>query len=256
MPTRLIIGLSALLLILSIHSRVLSDSYVFVTFQFPPLEYEGLEGKANGIAVDIVARVMKNLGHQVEIRVYPWTRSLKMVRNGGADAIFTAYRNSQREIFLDYSRQVLFPQVVYFYKRKDAPIDFDGHLATVKEKRIGVVSTISYGEKFDLYKSLLNFEKANKLEHNFGKLLLGRIDLVPCNVYVADYTLGKMGLAQQIVPLSPAIENVPSYIAFSKKRNLTQLRDQFDRQLVQMKANDEYADILRKYGIRLHISEY
>ena len=224
-------------------------SYYFVTFQFPPLEYESENGRPEGVAVELVQRVMAHLGYAVKIEVFPWTRALNMVKAGKADAIFTAYQNEERARYLKYCREVLLPQAVYFYKKQGSAVDFNGDLAQLRGKRIGVVSTISYGKTFDQYKPDLTLDKANRLEHNFQKLLLDRIDLVPCNIYVARYTLARMHLSQAIVRLDKPLENIPSYIAFSSRRNLTALRDRFDAQLVKMKTGAEYGRILSRYGI-------
>ncbi len=48
-------------------------------------------------------------------------------------------------------------------------------------------------------------------------------------------------LSDQVVELKPAVESVPSYIAFSKKRGLTDLRDDLDEVLIAMK-NDGTID--------------
>ncbi len=228
-----------------------AESYRFVTFHFPPLEYTSDGQQAEGIAVDIVREVMQALGHEVTITVYPWTRALQMAQTGSVDAIFTAYRNTERERYLDFSNEVLFPQVVYFYARRDTDIDFDGALQSLSGLRIGVVSTISYGQRFDQAKSGLIIDKARELEHNFKKLLLDRIDLVPSNIYVAEYTLAKLGWSNQINRLPRPIERLPSYIAFSKKRRLEGLRNQFDTQLADMKASGAYEAIIQNYDVQL-----
>jgi polar amino acid transport system substrate-binding protein len=228
-----------------------AESYRFVTFHFPPLEYTTDGEQAEGIAVDIVREVMRALGHDVTITVYPWTRALRMATEGSADAIFTAYRNAERERYLDFSNEVLFPQVVYFYARRDAHITFDGQLESLSGRRIGVVSTISYGQRFDRAKTGLMIDKARELEHNFKKLLLDRIDLVPSNIYVAEYTLAQLGWGDQITRLPHPIERLPSYIAFSKKRGLETLRDRFDTQLAKMKASGAYEAIISQYNVQL-----
>lgn len=235
--------------VFGLHSGSSAEHFQFVTFQFPPLEFSAEDGTAQGIAVEIVTHVMHALGHDVAITVYPWTRALKMVRKGQADAIFTAYKNAERERYLDYSNQVLFPQVVYFYKNRDSNIEFNGDMASLQQKRIGIVSTISYGLVFDQARSNFILDKAHKLEHNFQKLLMNRVDLVPSNIYVAEHTLRRLNLGDKIVRMPPKIESVPSYIAFSKKRHLTELRDQFDKQLASMKASGKYGTIITNYNI-------
>lgn len=228
-----------------------AESYHFVTFQFPPLEYAVDDMTPEGIAVDIVRAVMSELGYEVTISIYPWTRALHMAQTGAADAIFTAYRNPERERYLDFSKEVLFPQVVYFYKRRGDSITFAGDIQSMAGLRIGVVSTISYGRIFDQARPALSLDKARTLENTFEKLLRQRVDVVPSNIYVADYTLKKLGLTDRIVRLPHAIERVPSYIAFSKKRHLTALRDQFDAQLAAMKQRSAYDRIVSRYNVHL-----
>jgi polar amino acid transport system substrate-binding protein len=225
-----------------------ADNYFFVSFEYPPLSYENKNEIAMGIFVQMVSDIMANLGHDVKIEVLPWTRALSMVRKGEADAIFTAYKNDMRESFLDYSKQVLFPQEVFFYKAGTLKFSFNGDLKTLENKRIGVVSTISYGKIFDSYKSNLMIEKANKLEHNFNKLLSGRLDLVPSHSYVADYMISKMGFAGKISKLPQRIDIIPSYIAFSKIKKLNHLIEQFDNELVRMKEIGEYSKIINSFN--------
>lgn len=236
-------ALPFILLTTLICSPAVAAHYDFVTFDFPPLEYENKDNRAEGVAVDIVRRVMNDLGHEVTIRVLPWPRALEMVRTGRADAIFTAYKNPAREKFLDYSREILIPQAVFFYTRDGSDAYFDGNVESIQGAIVGIVSTISYGQVFDAYKPFLRLDKANKLEHSFLKLMRGRIDLVPCNQYVAEYTMKKMGLSDSVIRQQQALEYIPSYIAFSKQRNLPVLRDKFDRRLKAMKAIGEYPEL-------------
>jgi polar amino acid transport system substrate-binding protein len=242
--------LSALTLILSAPSWSAAKEFSFVTLEFPPLEFADANGKAQGIAVDIVTQVMTSLGHTVDVKVFPWARGLEMTNAGEVDAIFTAYKTPEREAFLDYSKQVLIPQSVYFYAAKGSPVAFDGDLSKLTSKKIGVTSTISYGKKFDDYKDKLTTERVADLEQNFQKLAAGRIDLVVSNVYTAETTLQKMQLGDKIVRLPvPVQESIPSYIAFSKKRNLSALRDEFDKTLAAMIKSGQYAAVMKKWGV-------
>ncbi len=241
----------SVLVVLFAVSSAWAGEYFFVTLEFPPIEYTREDGQVDGIAVEMVTSIMRRLGHSVNIRAYPWTRALAMVEEGKADAIFTVYRVSERETVLDYCNQVLLPQVVYFYKKEGSAIKFDGNIEELKGKRIGVVSTISYGSKFDESKIFLRVEKTSQLEHNLQKLLLGRIDLAISNGYTGEYTIRKLGLQGKIVRMPHEVEHVPSYIAFSKKRNLTDLRNQFDQALFELKNSSEYSKVIKKFGLEL-----
>lgn len=228
---------------------VRAEQYDFVTFHYPPYEFATENLHAEGGIVQVVEAVMSNLGHQVRIRAFPWTRALKMVRTGQADAIFTAYKTPQRETFLDYCNEVLYPQSVYFYKKKGGVSVFEGDFKALRSKKIGVVSTISYGRIFEQHKNDLQLDRATHLAQSFDKLMKKRIDLIPSDRNVAEYTLAKLGISNEIVRLATKLESVPSYIAFSKKRDLTSLRDDFDGELAMMKQTGEYQAILRENGI-------
>ena len=80
-----------------------------------------------------------------------------------------------------------------------------------------------------------------------------RLDLVISNVFVGETTLNKIykdnKKTSRVITLDPKVESVPSYIAFSKVKNLKELRDAFDTELEKMKKNGEYLAIMKKYGI-------
>lgn len=248
---RMFIMTTVFLIVLCLYSQTKAENYVFVTLEFPPLEYIGEDGDPQGIAVDIVKRIMSSLGHTVNIKVYPWARALDMVRDGEVDAIFTIYKTPEREAFLDYSAEVLIPQIVAFYVKKGSPITFNGDLNALKDKQIGVISTISYGIKFDQMRAQLQLQRVERLEQNFQKLLSHRIDFLISNIYMADWELQKAQLSDEIVRLPQEVERVPSYIGFSKQRGLTTLRDQFDQELLKLKASGEYFEVIRTYGVEI-----
>ncbi|AZZ92887.1 transporter substrate-binding domain-containing protein [Hahella sp. KA22] len=224
-------------------------AYRFVTLEFPPLEFTGEDGEPTGVAVEVVHRVMAALGLQVSIDVHPWSRSLDRVRKGDADAIFTAYKTPEREQFLDYSNVVLIPQVIALYARKDSPINFNGDLLALQDKQFGVVSTISYGAVFDQMRNQLRVQRVEDIEQNFKKLMLGRIDILISNIYVADWELKKTGFTKHISRLPLEVERLPSFIAFSKARDLTALRDRFDKELLRLKESGEFDAIVAKYDL-------
>ena len=136
-----------------------AEVYHFVTLEYPPLEYKDAGGRPEGVAVEMVTQIMTDLGHRLYIEVLPWTRALKMVRYGKADAIFTIFKNAAREGFLDYSEAVLISQLVALYAPAGSPFDFDGDLEALKPYKIGVVSTISYGQAFDRLSPQLTVER-------------------------------------------------------------------------------------------------
>ncbi|MCJ7432233.1 MAG: transporter substrate-binding domain-containing protein [Anaerolineales bacterium] len=220
-----------------------------VTLQYPPYEFEE-NGQIKGIAVDIVTEAFKRMGYEVKISLYPWARSLEIMKNGEADAIFTAYKTPDREVFLEYSQEILMPQIVSLFVLKDSNITFDGDLSKLSQYRFGVVRAVSYGEKFDTLaknKTLMT-DEADTGEMNMDKLLKGRIDILVSNKYGALYILKQKGALDQVKELSPDLQSVPSYIAFSKVRNLTAVKEEFDKILAEMVKDGSVDKFINAYA--------
>ena len=224
---------------------------LMVSLEFPPLEYTGPEKSAQGAAVAVVREVMRRMGHEIEIRILPWPRSLRMMQRGEADAIFTAYKNPERELFMFYSNEVLVEQVVAFYARKGDSSAYAGDFATLKGRVIGVTSTISYGQVFDLAakRLALKTDAVDDLDSNVKKLMRGRVDVLISNRFSAQTVLRNLNLSGKIVELKPLVEKLPSYIAFSKVRGHVAMRDSFDRVLREVKRDGSYDRIMRSFGV-------
>lgn len=233
-------------------SPAVAGAYKLVTLDFPPLEYADENNEAAGAAVELVKEVMKELKHTVQIQVLPWTRSMMLTKEGKADAIFTCYKNPEREGYLDFGAEVLVPQVVSLYVKKGAKASFKGDLKELVPFKIGILNTISYGQIFDKAKDELKLktERVEELDQNFKKLAAGRIDYVISNRYSATVELDRLKLQDEIVELPRAVEVIPSYIAFSKAKKLAALRDEFDKVLKHFKKSGRYHEILEKYKVR------
>jgi polar amino acid transport system substrate-binding protein len=230
-------------------SSCYSGELRLVTLEFPPYEYSE-NGEVKGSAVAVVKEVFERMGQPIRIDVYPWVRALKMIESGEGDAIFTVYKIPEREVFADYSNEVLMPQILSFFVRKNSEIVFDGDLSKLSSLKFGVVRSLSYGAKLDFAlksKMLANVEDVANGMPNFLKLLDSRVDIVPSNKYVAVDILSKIGRMGDVKELMPEIQTVSSYIAFSKKRNLTAVRDDFDKVLREMKVDGSYQKIIDDY---------
>lgn len=242
-----------LLLILSavsLHAR--SEHYTCVSFEYPPLIQRGSGGEPRGAAVDIVSSVFRRMGDSVSVEIYPWGRALQLVQKGERDCVFTIYRSSEREKFLDFGNEVLVDQLVYFYARKNRVIWFDGDFTDIMGFRIGTAYKLNYGPKFENMRSKLIIDEAANIMVNFMKLAAGRIDLVPSNAYTASAILGDFGFSKfrdEIFRLPTPIERVPSFIAFSKAAKLGSLRDRFDVEFKKFVASGECKRILDQYGL-------
>lgn len=246
MHYRLFIVLAATLVMTSL---VQAKTLRLVTLEYPPYEYTQ-DGKLKGLAVDVIRRTFKEMNQPITIEVLPWARAMRYIKEGSRDAVFTAFKNPERERFADFSNQVLMQQAVSLFVRKDSKISFDGDLRELESFSLGVVRKISYGLKLDNAIKANTFkrvEEANEGTQNFGLLLKRRVDMVASTQYGGYHILKKLDRENDVKELPISVQNLPSYIAFSKERKLTQIRDKFDKTLARLKQNGEYQQIIDDY---------
>lgn len=207
-------------------------------------------GKQSGILVDVINEAFKRTGYSVEIAIMPWARCLAEVKAGKIDGIFSVYRTREREEFLTYADEVLITQVQAFFVRKGSTISFDGDLNKLSELRIGIINATSYGPRLDAALKTGTFKKvdaADSASSNIQKLLHDRVDVIPSYRHVVLDSARTLGVAGSIKELSPAIEAIPSYLAFSNKRDYTKVIEAFNQALRSMKKDGTYDAIFSKY---------
>lgn len=214
-----------------------------------PTSYEE-NGKQTGILVDLLNEAFKRAGYTVEIQLMPWARCQEEVKNGDIDGIFSVFITAERQKYLTYTNEVLITQVQAFFVPVDSEITFDGDLRKLASKSIGIINQTSYGPKLDaaLKGGLFNrIDQAQSIESNIQKLLAGHIDLIPSYRHVVLSTAKKLGVTDKIKQLSPDIEAIPSYLAFTQRRDFTKVIDDYNKALASMKKDGTYDTIFNKY---------
>lgn len=245
MPGKFFLSLLALLFCASAHAA----SFKAVTIEYPPYEFEQ-DGVVQGMVTDIVREAFRRLDHDLDIASMPWARALNQVKAGEADLIFTAFKTPEREAFLDYSRVVLFRQVTALYVLKGKDIAYNGDLSNLSGLNFGVVRKFSYGRTFDdaaasgIFRNMFTVDSG---EQNAQKLLYGHVDVLVSNRLGIQYILKKLGENGKVKELSPPLDDVPCYVAFSRQKDLSTLRDQFDKVLEGMKQEGFFEKVTAKY---------
>lgn len=206
---------------------------MIATLEYPPFIYsEGNEVK--GPIAEKVRNVFTSLGITVRIEMLPITRGLAMVASGDVDAFFSLKRTPERDLALLFTKVPLIQQPFVFFTRRDSAIQWNGRPDDIKGYRIGVVSKTSYGKIFDAYVKdgiLAHIEETQSFEVNIKKLIAGRVDLVINSYDVGQYLIQKLHAEDDIVSLSPPVETVTSYLAFTRARDYSRLADKFDEAL-------------------------
>lgn len=210
------------------------NALLIATLEYPPFIYSE-NGEVKGPVVDTVKAVFDSLGVKIQIEIFPIARGLSMVATGEVDAYFSLKRTPQRDIDLLFTKTPLLRQPFVFFTHKNSKIVWNGNIEDIQDYRIGVVAKTSYGPIFDGYLKdglLLNIEETQSFEMNIKKLIAGRVDIVINSYDVGQFIIKNLNPENEIIALSPPVEIINSYLAFTKARDYSALAADFDKALI------------------------
>lgn len=227
-----------------------SKPLLLVTENYVPFQYEE-EGRLKGIAVDLVTEMYRRLDYPVQVEIRPWTRALRMMQDGEADGIFSAYYSEERGHYMRYMTLPLAYDEQYVYSLKQAVIPFDGTLEGLKPYRIGVLKDWYYGDAFEtaVKRGELAVETVTDMQINIQKLIDGKIDVIINPQINMKYYLREMGYLDHITEHSiPFREPAGLYLAISSKMTNSETHlKALDAVLSEMQSDGTYQMILNAY---------
>ncbi len=230
--------------------------------EYPPYEFSYLDqdGKRHfdGISVALVKEIFSRLKQPIELQVLPWSRALKLLKEGVIDGLFEVLTRPERRLYADFSQEVLMQEVVMLFVTEDSAIEFDGDLAALGDYHFGMRKDFSYGAYFDnavadkvIKRVSADVESSTLLL----KLCTGDIDILIAEkdtIYYVDKEIKSLQShslkrCKNIKRLAKAVESTPTYMVFSKLNDLSQIRDRFDKVLLQMKQDGSYQQIIDEW---------
>jgi polar amino acid transport system substrate-binding protein len=214
-----------------------------VTLQYPPYIYSQ-QGQPAGVAVELVKQVFSAIDVEVNVRILPWARAISDIEHGRADAIFTAFKTAERQRFADYSQEVLFVQNISLIQATPKAVAWR---QPGNGLSICAVNDVSYGSYMDQLLTQRHFAtvyRINSAEQCALMVSNGRADLWVNNEFGARVLLQQLKLPQPLHILQPPLQSTNSYIAFSRQRQLTAIRDRFDVALRQFKQSGRYQQLV------------
>ncbi|MDB0034764.1 transporter substrate-binding domain-containing protein [bacterium] len=246
----------SMLLFISWYSWAI-DALDIALVEYPPYEFSQ-NNEFDGMSVKLVQAVFEEMKQPINLSLLPWSRGLKFLKEGKIDGFFQVLVRPERREYIDYSQVVLIDELVSLFVVKDSIINFDGDFLTLSQYRFGARKDFSYGTIYDgaveskvITKLILDVES----EHLIRKLCTGELDILIGDQYAIYHlfnqiTLMKMSAVKRckgIKHLSPNVQSMPAYMAFSKKRQLSHIRDQFDLVLAKMKRDGRYDEIINTW---------
>lgn len=197
---------------------VQADHIKLMTEIFPPYQYKDEStNKLTGISTRIVEAIQDKLQDTNTIKVYPWSRGIKILDNKKNTAIFSMLRTKDREDKYKWVGPLSKMELVFF-KRADSNIELQSIADAKQIPKIGVTKNVGNHDILNA-KGFTNLDviKSGVDEKNIKKLIKGRIDLWPSLKIAGLYNAKKLGYEGQIVPINNVnIFEGDLYIAFNK----------------------------------------
>ncbi|MCP3944649.1 MAG: transporter substrate-binding domain-containing protein [Desulfobacteraceae bacterium] len=218
---------------------------LIITDPYEPFVFPA-DAKLKGLDYDVTEAVFRMLQIPVEIKFYPFSRCLYIIRNQEADALIDLVRTKERNTYMAFPKEPLSDSsLILFYHKGHRP-----QLETLDDLKSYQFGA-QYGSEYpqELAEVLVKREDVKLMEQNFQKLVDDRIDIMVENRIVGRYIASKMGILDQIKVLElPKPFPTQYYLGFAKKKGHDHLAVQFSQALVQFKQTQAYQDILVKYG--------
>ena len=245
------IAATAILLCLLLVSLVQAGQQITVLRgqDFPPYHYLDHGGRETGILVELIQKAASRLDLTVRFRQFPWSRCLRMLKDGKADAMMNLFKTKNREAFMVFSQTPLAREVNRFFTLNGKDLTFTGDMTRLTGLKIGAVRNYSYGKAFDEAASRLTLLRLETEKSMLMNLIQGRCDMIIGNEVVIRALADQAGVAQRVIPLGPKLTNDPLYIGFSRARGHRDLARKFSNALKAVKTSPEYRSRLHAYGL-------
>ncbi|MBB5205139.1 polar amino acid transport system substrate-binding protein [Inhella inkyongensis] len=217
---------------------------------FPPFEMQQ-EGREAGLHIELVEAAAARAGLKVQWQRLPWKRALRELELGQADAATYVSRTPEREawaIFLDDNR-LSSTELRFVVRREQAErIRFDGDLPRFlgSIRKPIAIRGFQFGvPAVDQVKKL----EARNLDDLLRLLHEGAADVAVLNWTDFQGSYGGRPEAQAVQGLSPPIQRMHNYLAFSKVRAATGLAQRMAEALVAYRRTPEYQALLKRYRV-------
>jgi len=228
------------------HGQDTDKLTIFVDNSYPPYMYQLKETEAVGLYPRLLEEVVKQAGHKIEIKAYPWKRAL-LYSAEGKGAVGGAYKNDERVKTYDYSIP-LYQEKLVLFVNKNSQFEFNT-IEDLKGKVIGVNRGWSYGQEFDAARAskLFTVSIRNKPNDNFKMLDLGRIDCLILDQRSGDSYIRLLGIEDQVTSLPKAFSINNGYLIIPKKLKMKKFLNEFNSALETMQKDGTYNNIVQTF---------
>lgn len=240
-----ILKLATVALLTCLSLAAYGEKLRIVTEPWAPYVYEH-QGVMQGLDYETTVIVFQRLGVDVQWQFLPWKRCLVMLEQGNADGALDIFHSHDRDALLLYPSEPLSEVefVLFYANERPHPVQT---LDELRGLTVGTSPGYLYGAEFS-ESSVFQREPAPSHEANFGKLLLGRIDLLVTDRRVGQHVIAALGLEGQVSQAPAVIRRQQQFLAVRRGAGMDLLVQRFAAELKRFKQEPAYAALSAKYG--------
>ncbi len=216
---------------------------------YPPYSYKE-NNEAKGIYVDILKLAFSKMeNYEIIIKMIPWKRGLKYIKQGEAFALFPPYHDKDRLLWMIFSEPILKEEIIVFGKdvnlkgKTKWPDDFYGYTIGMNRGFTPYgVGGAAFGDAYTAGK--IKIEEANTTEQNLKKLVRDRFLFYIYDklLDIGPYPSIKRGIV---------INTNDGHLGFTKKNVnymfMSDFKDTFNQIIKNLKNSNEIHEIIEKY---------
>jgi len=207
----------------------------------------------NGYILDLVKKVFSDNQYQLEVQFYPWSRAIKMVREGKLDALLAPAKAEAPTLI--YPDNEVGAQKMCFFTLSNSKWQYTG-LTSLTDQQIGIGKDtsieelnsylITHPEQFQFQPYIGRY-----VEQSFRKLSKGRIDSFLFTYNTTKFELTRLKKWHK-VRSAGCVNTAKVYLAFSPKideQKRSRLIKEFNMRSNQLFKHGAESNIMKNYGL-------
>lgn len=202
-----------------------------------------------GIAVKVVEELVKRLGYNAEVMVFPFARALNNVYTGDYDMILMVSKSPEREEKLVFTDMIMDSPYLIFFDA-DRMADFSWNkFRDLKPYKIGIVKEFNYGNDWNkaVKRYRLKVEAVKNDSLNLKKLLAGRVDCILMQKENALYLIKNNSEYKGRIKFNSKPIKISSFgFAVSKKSFLAPMISQINAEIDKMRKDGTIKNIMKQ----------
>ncbi|KGJ95002.1 substrate-binding periplasmic protein [Colwellia psychrerythraea] len=214
-----------------------------------------LDKNRPGYVIELVKKIFEDTPYKLEIDIYPWSRAIKNVSLGKADALLSPAKSEAPNLL--YPQLAVGYQQMCFFTLAESTWRYEG-VSSLKGLQIGIATDTSIEElnsyvKSHLYQFQFQPYHERYLAQSFAKLEKKRMHSFLFTKNSTLFALHKQHKKNSI-KVAGCVSKAPIYMAFTpintKKDKIAEIMSVFDKKLTALKKTS----YINKLMISYHLS--